>query len=98
MEFKIHLSLVDTPGTDSALICASAENALASLHQFKRNKLSDYNKLTYDILEHSYTSSLEMGPYLLYEEPLTPLTGTQAQLPILLSEYRFIILTILTLT
>ena len=30
-----------------------------------------------------------MGPYLLYEEPLTPLTGTQAQLPILLSEYRF---------
>ena len=73
-------------GTDSALICASAENALASLHQFKRNKLSDYNKLTYDILEHSYTSSLEMGPYLLYEEPLTPLTGTQAQLPILLSE------------
>ena len=76
-------------GTDSALICASAENALASLHQFKRNKLSDYNKLTYDILEHSYTSSLEMGPYLLYEEPLTPLTGTQAQLPILLSEYRF---------
>ena len=76
-------------GTDSALICASAENALASLHQFKRNKLSDYNKLTYDILEHSYTSSLEMAPYLLYEEPLTPLTGTQAQLPILLSEYRF---------
>ena len=76
-------------GTDSALICASAENALASLHQFKRNKLSDYNKLTYDILEHSYTSSLEMVRYLLYEEPLTPLTGTQAQLPILLSEYRF---------
>ncbi len=76
-------------GTDSALMCASAENALASLHQFKRNRLSDENKLTYDVLDHSFTSSLEMGPYLLYEEPLTPLTGTQAQLPILLSEYRF---------
>lgn len=76
-------------GTDSALMCASAENALASLHQFKRNRLSDENKLTYDVLKHSFTSSLEMGPYLLYEEPLTPLTGTQAQLPILLSEYRF---------
>lgn len=76
-------------GTDSALMCASAENALASLHHFKRNRLSDDNQLTYDVLEHSFSSSLEIGPYLLYEEPLTPLTGTQAQLPILLSEYHF---------
>ena len=76
-------------GTDSALMCASAENALAGLRQFKRNMLSDNNKLTYDVLEHSFSSSLEIGPYLLYEEPLTPLTGTQAQLPILLSEYQF---------
>ena len=75
--------------TDSALMCASFENALASLHQFKRNRLSANHRLTYDILEYSFYSSLEMGPYLLYEEPLTPLTGTQAQLPILLTEYRF---------
>ena len=40
-------------GTDSALMCASAENDLASLHQFKRNRLSDDNKLTYDVLELS---------------------------------------------
>lgn len=75
--------------TDSALMCASFENALASLHQFKRSRLSANHRLTYDILEYSFSSSLEMGPYLLYEEPLTPLTGTQAQLPILLTEYRF---------
>ena len=75
--------------TDSALMCASFENALASLHQFKRSRLSANHRLTYDILEYSFYSSLEMGPYLLYEEPLTPLTGTQAQLPILLTEYRF---------
>lgn len=75
--------------TDSALMCASFENALASLHQFKRSRLSANHRLTYDILEYSFSSSLEMGSYLLYEEPLTPLTGTQAQLPILLTEYRF---------
>ena len=61
MEFKIHLSLVDTPEQTRRLYVLLRKIALASLHQFKRNKLSDYNKLTYDILEHSYTSSLEMG-------------------------------------
>ena len=89
MEFKIHLSLVDTPEQTRRLYVLLRKMLLQAFISSNGTSLSDYNKLTYDILEHSYTSSLEMGPYLLYEEPLTPLTGTQAQLPILLSEYRF---------
>jgi len=75
--------------TDTAAICASAENALAQLHTYNRSKLSDENQLTYDILETYINTSLKEAPYALYEEPLAPLTGTQAQLPILLSEYQF---------
>lgn len=75
--------------TDAAAVCASAENALALLHSYDRSKLSEENQLTYDTLEYTFKLSLKKAPYLLYEEPLAPLTGTQAQLPVLLSEYRF---------
>lgn len=70
-------------------MCAAVENALALLGSHKRSKLSKENQLTYDVLESYLTSSLEQFQYALYEEPLAPLTGTQAQLPILLSEFRF---------
>lgn len=75
--------------TDTAAICASAENAIAVLHSFDRNRLSKKNKLTYDILENYMASAHALAPYALYEEPLAPMTGTQAQLPVLLSEYQF---------
>lgn len=75
--------------TDTAAICASAENAIAVLHSFDRNRLSKKNKLTYDILENYMSSAHALAPYALYEEPLAPMTGTQAQLPVLLSEYQF---------
>lgn len=75
--------------SDSDAMCASIENALALLHSFDRNKLSEENQLTYDILGDYYASAFELAPYSLYEEPLAPLTGTQAQLPVILSEYQF---------
>ena len=75
--------------TDTAAICASAENALAVLHSFDRSRLSKENRLTYDVLENYMVSARELAPYALYEEPLAPLTGTQSQLPVLLSEYQF---------
>lgn len=74
---------------DTDIICASSENALAAINSFDRSRLSKRNRLTYDILKDSLLSAREMAPYALYEEPLAPLTGTQAQLPVLLSEYRF---------
>lgn len=74
---------------DTDAICASAENALAAINSFDRSRLSRRNRLTYDVLKDSLTSARDMAPYALYEEPLAPLTGTQAQLPVLLSEYQF---------
>lgn len=75
--------------SDTTAICASIENALAYLHSFDRSKLSDKNRLTYDVLEDYYTTAFDLAPFSLYEEPLAPLTGTQSQLPVILSEYQF---------
>ena len=87
--------ITDTPitfGSFSSNVDASKvaiENCQASLETFSYNALSEKNKLTYDILT-SYLQTAETGTsYLLHEEPLSPITGMQAQLPVLLAEYRF---------
>lgn len=74
---------------DTSSSCAALENCLAALHRFNYNNLSEKNQLTYDVLEDYLQTALKGAPYALYEEPLSPLTGIQAQLPVLLSEYTF---------
>ena len=68
---------------------ASLENCLAALDTFSYEHLSSENQLTYDVLKYYLETALDGTPYLLYEEPLSPLTGTQSQFPVLLSEYPF---------
>lgn len=75
--------------TDSSNLSASLENSLSLLHSYDKTKLSKRNQATYEILENHLSYSLKSSQYLLYEEPLASLTGAQAQLPILLSEYQF---------
>lgn len=66
-----------------------AENYLSSLAQFSREELSPENQLTYDVLADYLNTSLEGADFCLYEEPLSPTLGIQAQLPVLLAEYTF---------
>lgn len=82
----ISLGTYKTDAIDNA---AALENCLAALKHYNYSELSSENKLTYDILKYHLETSLAGTPYILYEEPLSPLTGTQSQFPILLSEYAF---------
>lgn len=75
--------------TDTSNLSASLVNSLSLLHSYDKTKLSKRNQATYEILENHLSYSLKSSQYLLYEEPLASLTGAQAQLPILLSEYQF---------
>ena len=68
---------------------ASIENWESALHKFSPSSLSEENKLTYDILSHYFESLKADVSYYLYEEPLSPVTGIHAQLPVLLAEYQF---------
>ncbi|MDO4312395.1 MAG: DUF885 domain-containing protein [Eubacteriales bacterium] len=70
-------------------INAATENCLALLQAIPYQELNADNQTTYRVLEDSLQQTLDSAPYILYDEPLSPLTGTQAQLPVLLSEYQF---------
>lgn len=67
----------------------STENNLNTLNSISYEKLTDENKLTYDILKEYLKLHIEMADFIYYEQILSPTTGIQAQLPILLAEYNF---------
>lgn len=60
-----------------------------TLSNISVNSLTDEQKLTYRILESVFKTELLLEDLELYEQPLAPTIGVQAQLPILLSEYQF---------
>ena len=68
---------------------AAIENWNNALHKFSYNTLSKENKLTYDILSYYFETAAQDVAFYLYEEPLSPITGIHAQLPVLLAEYQF---------
>ena len=75
--------------TDPELVRTSIENEQHKLHSYNKNSLSSKNQLTYNVLNDYLQSASDLAPYTLYDEPFAPLTGTQSQLPVILSEYRF---------
>lgn len=85
--YKITLG---NPGLESRKQArTAAENYLSALHHFSYDKLSEKKKYTYDVFEDYLKTELEAGDFLLYDEPLSPTLGIQAQLPVLLAEYPF---------
>ena len=85
--------IADIPATygslssDSVAAKASVRNVLSSLQEFDPDTLSSENTLTFKILD-TYLKTASTGTdYLLYQEPLGPVSGIHTQLPVLLSEY-----------
>lgn len=65
-----------------------AEDVLISLQKFHPERLSSVNQYTYILLSSYLTASKETSSYPYYDEPLSPSSGIQSGLPLLLSEYR----------
>ncbi len=65
------------------------KNCKKELNSFSYRSLSTREQLTYDILSDYLDSQIALADYELYQEILTPNNGIQAQLPILLAEYKF---------
>lgn len=68
---------------------AAIENCQATLDKFPYKKLCAENQVTYDILSYHLKMAKQGISYSLYDEPLSPVTGIHAQLPVLLAEYQF---------
>ena len=75
--------------TDATARLVALENCQATLEKFPYKSLSSKNQITYDVLSSYLNTAKEGVSYILYEEPLSPLTGIHAQLPVLLAEYSF---------
>lgn len=87
--------IADIPATygslssDPVAAKASVRNVLSSLQEFDPGTLSSENALTFKILD-TYLKNTSTGTdYLLYQEPMGPVSGIHTQLPVLLSEYSF---------
>lgn len=68
---------------------AATENLLATLHKLDATKLSEKDAYSHKLLIRSLANSLQLNSFAYYEEPLSPSSGMQSQLPILLAEYTF---------
>ncbi len=66
-----------------------SENLLYKLQQFDKDKLSLPQKILYDSLAYTLKMDQESAEFLMFSRPLSPVTGLQAQLPVLLAEYSF---------
>ncbi len=61
---------------------------LVALRKFHPENMSAANQYTYILLSTYLTAAENCSSYLYYEEPLSPSSGVQSSLPVLLAEYR----------
>ncbi|MDE5933952.1 MAG: DUF885 domain-containing protein, partial [Lachnospiraceae bacterium] len=61
---------------------------LSTLQKFHPERMSATNQYTYILLSTYLTATENCASYLYYEEPLSPSSGVQSGLPVLLAEYR----------
>lgn len=73
--------------SDNSSNNAFFENELSIMNSIDYNDLSDEEKLTFDALYESLTLSVQFNKYPYYDEPLSPVSGIQVELPVLLAEY-----------
>lgn len=68
---------------------AEAENTLAALYALHPEKLSEEDAWLWRLMTRSLENTLALENFPYYNEPLSPASGAQSRLPILLAEYTF---------
>ncbi|MDD6811152.1 MAG: DUF885 domain-containing protein [Lachnospiraceae bacterium] len=64
------------------------EETVATLESFHPERLSAENQYTYVLLLSYIKTSRNCASYFYFDEPLSPSSGIQSELPVLLAEYR----------
>ena len=101
VNFHYTLSEPDTYGIDESTLTlpvyhagqasddlAKVRTLLDALQKFHPENMSAANQYTYVLLSTYLTATENCASYLYYEEPLSPSSGVQSSLPVLLAEYR----------
>lgn len=67
----------------------AVDNTLRELSKIRPGKLDAADAYTYDLLMRKLKNSQNLNEFTYYQMPLSPSSGMQSQLPILLAEYTF---------
>lgn len=86
---KAPVSLGDEGSAARRRALAAMENYRQTLSCFSPEELNEQQQVTCAIFRDWLDTELSCSDFLLYEEPLGPTLGIQAQLPVLLAEYAF---------
>lgn len=86
-DYVVTLGDYSTENADE--VYQETEDMKQELLKFDRLKLTDDQRLTYDILLDYVETELSAADMLYYDEWLGAITGYQAQLPVILAEYTF---------
>lgn len=86
-DYMVTLGDYSTENADE--VYQEMEDMKRELLKFDRLKLTDDQRLTYDILLDYVETELSVQDMLYYDEWLGAITGYQAQLPVILAEYTF---------
>lgn len=78
---------ISTEETEQSL--PETENLLHVLEEIDQRDLTLPQQILYDSLTYTLQKEIEGQPFLLFARPVSPVTGLQAQLPVLLAEYDF---------
>ncbi len=68
---------------------SETENLLHVLEDIDQRDLTLPQQILYDSLTYTLQKDIEAQPFLFFSRPVSPVTGLQAQLPVLLAEYNF---------
>lgn len=68
---------------------AETENTLAALKTICPDRLSESDAFLWRLMTRSLENTLALDSFPYYSEPLSPSSGAQSRLPILLAEYTF---------
>lgn len=68
---------------------AALTGYITGLSAINRNHLEDEQQYTYKLLSRFLSHTQESSAFPYYDEPLSPASGMQSQLPILFAEYAF---------
>ncbi|MCI8287698.1 MAG: DUF885 domain-containing protein [Lachnospiraceae bacterium] len=68
---------------------AETENTLAALKTICPDRLSESDAILWRLMTRSLENTLALDSFPYYSEPLSPSSGAQSRLPILLAEYTF---------
>lgn len=75
--------------SDKSNAIAELNTTLQTLSKIRQKNLDSQDAYLYSLLTKKLNNTVELHSYPYYEEPLSPNSGVQSQLPILLAEYTF---------